>query len=66
MSSESVGIGNQFCDIRRLDGTRFPGVLDIGDPLVVIISDPSQPFTQAIDCIRTFVEGSSFHLVFFG
>jgi hypothetical protein len=38
---ESISLGNELLDFRGLDGCGLLRVLDIGDPLVVVVSDPS-------------------------
>jgi hypothetical protein len=63
MSGESISLSNEFLDFRDLHRFGCLRVLDVGDPLVVIVSNPSKALTQVIDCVSTLFKGVSFNLV---
>jgi hypothetical protein len=64
MCGESIGLGNKLLDFRRLHGCGLFRVLDIADPLVVVVGDSPEALAQAIDCICAFLKGTGFHVVF--
>jgi hypothetical protein len=63
MSGESISLSNEFLDFRNLHRCGFLRVLDVGDPLVVIVSNPSKALAQVIDCVSALFKGVSFNLV---
>jgi hypothetical protein len=66
MCGKSISLGNELLDFGDLHGFGFPGVLDAGDPLVVVVSDSSKAIAQTIDRVSTFIKGVGFNLIFLG
>jgi hypothetical protein len=64
MSGESISLSNKLLDFRDLDRFGFLRVLDIGDPLVVVVSNPSKALAQTIDCVSALFKGVGFNPVF--
>ena len=66
MSGKSISLGNELLDFGDLHGFGFLGVLDVGDPLVVVVSNPSQAIAQTIDRVSALFNGVGFNLIFLG
>jgi hypothetical protein len=63
---KAIRFGNKSLYFGRLDNRRLLRVLDIGDPLVVVVGNPLQSLAQAIDSVRALIERFSFRLELFG
>ncbi|HYQ34829.1 MAG TPA: hypothetical protein VER10_03010 [Mycobacterium sp.] len=64
MCRESICFGDKLLDFRDLHRFGFLRVLDVGDPLVVVVSNPSKTLAQTIDCVSALLKGVGFNLVF--
>jgi hypothetical protein len=61
---EAIGLGDKLLDFRGLHRRGLLRVLDIGNPLVVVVSDASKSLAQTIDRVRALLKGAGFHVVF--
>jgi hypothetical protein len=64
MSGESISLSNELLDFRDLHRFGFLRVLDVGDPLVVVVSNPPKALAQTIDCVSALFKSVGFNLVF--
>jgi hypothetical protein len=66
MRGKSISLGNELLDFGDLHGFGLLGVLDAGDPLVVVVSNPSKAIAQTIDRVSAFIKGVGFNLILLG
>lgn len=64
MRRESIGLDNKLLDFSSLRDRGFLRILDVGDSLVVVVSDPSKSLTEAVDCVRALLKSGGFRTVF--